>query len=388
MSKEERRQLFEKKVKESSQPVQQALLSTPPPPPPIQPSPPIAVNMNFKWMFDAQIGQWIQIYCNGGSIDQQDPFHKNVVQPPPPLPPATTGFYNNIIDWSIPPPPLPIQNGVYSIDPYCNFYPLPPPPPPPPPPLPPAPSSNLIPIIPSISKLTSIQISDANLKGLQEAVQQFLPPKSVSEAPLQSKINDDDTDIPPPPPPLPQASSIKEKKPKLPLNWKCAKNSEGRIYYYNKITKKSQWNFPKYEKLKEYMEPSPASPPLPPPPVSESVSSSALSDSDKTTVTAADTSSETYKKRRDLLREKLSKLIISLLQPYLKDDCKVGHIANSDDFKHLARKFTHAILDKELERDTKPEDVEKNKRIRVKTELYITKYMVKFNGDYSRKKDE
>ena len=56
------------------------------------------------------------------------------------------------------------------------------------------------------------------------------------------------------------------------------------------------------------------------------------------------TKSDTFKVSRDLFRDKLSKLVIQLLQPYLNNPTKIGHIRTTEDFKHLARKFTHTIL--------------------------------------------
>jgi histone-lysine N-methyltransferase SETD2 len=77
-----------------------------------------------------------------------------------------------------------------------------------------------------------------------------------------------------------------------------------------------------------------------------------------------------------------------VLQPFLKEDCKLGHIQNTDDFKHLARKFTHMIMEKEMSRATKIEELDLNKRIKMKTQEFITRYMQRFNGNYSRKTDD
>jgi [histone H3]-lysine36 N-trimethyltransferase len=77
-----------------------------------------------------------------------------------------------------------------------------------------------------------------------------------------------------------------------------------------------------------------------------------------------------------------------MLKPYMRDDCKFGHITSNQDFKHLARKFTHSILEKEITRMTAEcVDVELTKRVKIKAKEYITKYMMKFKGDYTRKTD-
>ena len=101
------------------------------------------------------------------------------------------------------------------------------------------------------------------------------------------------------------------------------------------------------------------------------------------------TKSDTFKVSRDLFRDKLSKLVIQLLQPYLNNPAKVGYIRNTEDFKHLARKFTHTILEKEISRATKLEELELSKRVKIKTEEYIRNYMnnIKFKIGYSRKVD-
>jgi hypothetical protein len=87
----------------------------------------------------------------------------------------------------------------------------------------------------------------------------------------------------------------------------------------------------------------------------------------------------------------LSKLVIKLLQPYLRKECPIGHVASVDDFKYLARKFTHIILDKEMSRSTRldalPNSADK-KRIHAKVDEFIKRYMSKFGVEYSRKLDE
>lgn len=219
---------------------------------------------------------------------------------------------------------------------------------------------------------------------------------------------------------------------RLPPNWKCKKNQKGTIYYYNEKTKKSQWNFPlarsklssnkliskqnsgepkskeiiikntpsveetetkssispSASQSKSYIEDpigsstslalqTPKSPPQ-----SESSSSS----SSHHDVTNSSTS-EIFKIYKDQFRDKLSRLVIKLLQPYLRRDCKNGHITNNNDFKHLARKFTHTILEKEISRTTKLEELDLDKRIKSKAHEFVSKYMLKFEGPYSRSMD-
>ena len=58
----------------------------------------------------------------------------------------------------------------------------------------------------------------------------------------------------------------------------------------------------------------------------------------RTTQAAADTSSDTgEKKNKDKFLKEMSKIVVKILDPYRKKGVK-GHIGNTDDFKHLAKK--------------------------------------------------
>lgn len=46
-------------------------------------------------------------------------------------------------------------------------------------------------------------------------------------------------DEPPPPPADPKST-----EPKLPADWKSAKDAQGRTYYYHQVTRQTQWEFP------------------------------------------------------------------------------------------------------------------------------------------------
>jgi len=138
---------------------------------------------------------------------------------------------------------------------------------------------------------------------------------------------------------------------------------KGLTYYYNIKTQKSQWNFPTSEIL-------------------------VASNSAKSEVLVANDSSESLKVYKDQFRDKLSKLVVNLLKPYLGENCKVGRIKNIEDFKHLARKFTHTIIEKEMSKTSKLEELELDKRVKMKSAEYVKNYMAKFNiSGYSRKQD-
>jgi hypothetical protein len=153
---------------------------------------------------------------------------------------------------------------------------------------------------------------------------------------------------------------------KLPPNWKCKRNDKGLIYYYNLKTKVSQWEYPGNKSNL--------------PIINEAVNEESPS--------TTNSNSESFKLLKDQFREKLSKVVVNILKPYLNEKTKFGHIKNSDDFKHLARKFTHTILEKEISRVTKLEALEIDNRIKIKSQEYITTYMSKFNtSGYCRKQD-
>ena len=67
---------------------------------------------------------------------------------------------------------------------------------------------------------------------------------------------------------------------------------------------------------------------------------STTSGKSKTTQAAADTSSDSDKKHKDRFRKEMSKVIVKTLDPYRKKGVR-GHIGNTDDFRHLAKKVTY-----------------------------------------------
>jgi hypothetical protein len=64
--------------------------------------------------------------------------------------------------------------------------------------------------------------------------------------------------------------------------------------------------------------------------------------SKKTTQAAADTSSDVEKKHKEKFVKEISKTVVKILDPYRKKGVR-GHIGNTDDFKHLAKKVTPNI---------------------------------------------
>ncbi|CAF0854976.1 unnamed protein product [Adineta ricciae] len=97
--------------------------------------------------------------------------------------------------------------------------------------------------------------------------------------------------------------------------------------------------------------------------------------------------SSSSKINRDLLRKNISQHVHATLKPYTKRTCKQGRIASTDDIKYLVKKFTLAVLDKEIEK-AKDERIPLlpvlNDRVRLKTEVYIKKYMNKMGSVFQR----
>ncbi|XP_066547383.1 histone-lysine N-methyltransferase SETD2 [Amia ocellicauda] len=201
----------------------------------------------------------------------------------------------------------------------------------------------------------------------------------VTAQPVQQElmVSNSLMDLPPPSPPKPKTIV-------LPVNWKAARDPEGKIYYYHIITRQTQWDPPCWEGGSD----------------DASVDHEAEMDlgtptydenptkfSTKAKTAEADTSSELAKRSKEVFRKEMSQFIVQCLNPYRKPDCKLGRISNTEDFKHLARKLTHGVMNKELKSCKNPEDLECNENVKHKTKEYIKKYMQKFGSVYRPKED-
>ncbi|XP_060060826.1 histone-lysine N-methyltransferase SETD2 isoform X2 [Erinaceus europaeus] len=184
-------------------------------------------------------------------------------------------------------------------------------------------------------------------------------------------------DLPPPSPPKPKTIV-------LPPNWKTARDPEGKIYYYHVVTRQTQWDPPTWESpgddasLEHEAEMDLGTP---------TYDENPMKTSKKPKTAEADTSSELAKKSKEVFRKEMSQFIVQCLNPYRKPDCKVGRITTTEDFKHLARKLTHGVMNKELKYCKNPEDLECNENVKHKTKEYIKKYMQKFGAVYKPKED-
>merc|ERR1712150_188898 len=108
----------------------------------------------------------------------------------------------------------------------------------------------------------------------------------------------------------------------------------------------------------------------------------------RTTQAAADTSSDTgEKKNKDKFLKEMSKIVVKILDPYRKKGVK-GHIGNTDDFKHLAKKFTYTIMQKELKVCKSIDELKANEKVKKKASDYVNKYMKKYEREYKRSPDQ
>ncbi len=108
---------------------------------------------------------------------------------------------------------------------------------------------------------------------------------------------------------------------------------------------------------------------------------------DEQTSSNNNTLSSSFKINRDLLRKNISQHVHTTLKPYTKRTCKQGRIVSTDDIKYLVKKFTLAVLEKEVEK-AKNEGILLSPiltdRVRLKTEVYVKKYMNKVGSVFQR----
>ena len=104
---------------------------------------------------------------------------------------------------------------------------------------------------------------------------------------------------------------------------------------------------------------------------------------------------DAFKIAKEDFRNKLSSFIVKLLQHYSTTSNggpKYGRIENKDDFKYLARKLTHTIMEKEMSRvastSNSCDELTLTDSKKTKAHEYVTNYMKKFPQGYSRKSDE
>ncbi|XP_035204427.1 histone-lysine N-methyltransferase SETD2-like isoform X2 [Stegodyphus dumicola] len=179
-------------------------------------------------------------------------------------------------------------------------------------------------------------------------------------------------------------TTLKSSPVKLPVNWKTATDSEGNIYYYHIITRQTQWDPPEFDESSENIDD--GTPSYDEPKISKKKNYAIVQlkvDSSGNPVTV-----EIAKKIKELFRTKMSKFVVECLNPYRRQECRVGRITNNDDFKHLARKLTHFVMAKELKHCKNVEDLECNDNVKHKARDFIHKYMSKYGPAYKKEKCE
>jgi len=95
------------------------------------------------------------------------------------------------------------------------------------------------------------------------------------------------------------------------------------------------------------------------------------------------TSSDVDKKHKENFLMEMSKVVVKLLDPYRKAGVN-GHISNKEDFKHLAKKITYTIMQKELKVCKSAEELKVNEKVKKKSSDYVSQYMKKYDGEYKR----
>ena len=90
----------------------------------------------------------------------------------------------------------------------------------------------------------------------------------------------------------------------------------------------------------------------------------------KTTQKAANISSEVEKKHMEKFKKEMSKVVVKILDPYRKKGVG-GHISNTDDFKHLAKKLTHSIMQKELRQCMSIDELKASWKVQKKASEYV-----------------
>merc|ERR1711874_448088 len=107
----------------------------------------------------------------------------------------------------------------------------------------------------------------------------------------------------------------------------------------------------------------------------------------KTTQAAADTSSDVEKKHKEKFVKEMSKTVVKILDPYRKKGVR-GHIGNTDDFKHLAKKLTYSIMHKELKMCKSVEELKATEKVKKKASEYVSKYMKKYEREYKKSPEQ
>lgn len=157
-------------------------------------------------------------------------------------------------------------------------------------------------------------------------------------------------------------SSTQQNEQPLPLPWTSVWNDEaGAYYYWNETTDETRWERPVVSDG--------------PPQLDASKSSGSGNGSKSGSKSGSSAAKESEEKKQ--FRAAASKQVIKILQRYTKPDCKIGRITNNDDFKHLARKISHHVLEKEFAAAAKSGKLEFSEEVKHKLKNFVKSFMQK-----------
>ncbi|XP_055337814.1 histone-lysine N-methyltransferase SETD2-like [Paramacrobiotus metropolitanus] len=203
----------------------------------------------------------------------------------------------------------------------------------------------------------------------------------------------------------------------LPKDWAPAYDRIGRLYFYNTITGVSRWEFPvenltyssslhqihtltlpadlrdftflpeaavdlnawtrSIEAAERAAAAAGPAPLAPPPPLTASLPPDLLGTRRHARATA--------KKRKIDFQNDVCQFILLVLNHYRAPQCTQGRIESKEDFKFLARKFTHNVVEQEMQRHKyNPEALQFSAKHKPKIKEHIRKYMARFGRSYRR----
>jgi len=98
---------------------------------------------------------------------------------------------------------------------------------------------------------------------------------------------------------------------------------------------------------------------------------------------AADTSSEWERKAKEKFIKEMSSVIVKSLDPFRNPKSK-GYIRSNEDFKHIAKKLTYVIYQKERARAKAGQDIKVTVKMKEKAAEYVKKKMNSYDKEYKR----
>uniref|UniRef100_A0A6P6XRU4 [histone H3]-lysine(36) N-trimethyltransferase n=1 Tax=Dermatophagoides pteronyssinus TaxID=6956 RepID=A0A6P6XRU4_DERPT len=178
----------------------------------------------------------------------------------------------------------------------------------------------------------------------------------------------------------------------LSYDWKSASIND-HFYYYNRRKQIKQWHPPQDNQIDNYYGDI-ISGDLPSCDISHPSTSSSpnslintrtkkdLPIGGTTEMPADELKRKESRRSREHFRYKVSQFMVKCLNPYMRSSCTKGRITNSSHFKSLARKLTHAIVEKELKQVKSSKDLAFTDSVKHKTKDFIKRYMSQLGPVY------